>query len=491
MQFIINDGLLGDLMNIPEALAQALIQDFSKASVSGENADIVLDIAQLTLQTNGPAILGKLAEFLGSLIQQNIPVAKIIVEDHWLTHPMMLKAHTLLNKLFPETHMTIYGKSGQVLKVETSYVPTMMVPERPSSDAPYSFYPNINMTVYRQHIAQRIAKPFTLNQGRLDACGVTAYLTQILETQPELYRKMALELADKGQSTWVVNLRAPNASLLTKGDEFCSSSSAVLLNAFQNPLSFLAQIGIPVEIVGWLETVIRGIVPNALSDYFNRFKLYALQDLAGKLANLPGQIVKYLSLSGYEVVKDSTRMLTMEFFKDILSQQKDKPGTEAILADVQRLTYSDIHSETPHDEDGLINELQDIESKLQNGHHAILLLETKWNLKITAGGLIDGGLSHYNYCKNLSLSHENGRNKVKMTLYTWAEKFDVTVNLSEFAKHYCGVILSKPKTLLFSKEPKSNMPERRSKRLSGLQAPEIKKERNKRMAIRDKSPKRR
>lgn len=451
MRFIINDVLLENLITAPESLAQDLIQAFLEGSSSKETADIVLDIPQLTLQTNGPAILSKLSEFLGHVLQQQVPVAKIVVEDDWLKNPLIIKANALLNKLFPEAKISIYGTSGEKLNLSANYAPTMMMPTAHSSDAPYSFYPDINMTVYHEHIATRIAEPFSLNQGQLDACGVTAYLMQVLDTQPELYKKLALELVDQGQSETVVSLRAPESSKLTKNGEFRSSSSAVILNAFQNSLSFLTQIGIPAEIIGWLEGIVHTIVPNELLDNFNAFKMYVLDNLSEKLANLPRQIVEYLTRSGYEVTKETAKMLPMEFFKNILSKQTNNPGTEAILNDIQRLTYSDIHTESSPST--LKSELQEIEAKLKNGYQAILLLESQWNLRITGlGGPIPAGLSHYNYCKDFNLYTEKGRDKVKFTIYTWGKKFDITTNLATFAKHYCGVILSKPKALLFSNQ---------------------------------------
>lgn len=451
MRFIINDVLLENLITAPESLAQDLIQAFLEGSSSKETADIVLDIPQLTLQTNGPAILSKLSEFLGHLLQQQVPVAKIVVEDDWLKNPLIIKANALLNKLFPEAKISIYGTSGEKLNLSANYAPTMIMPTTHSSDAPYSFYPEINMTVYHEHIATRIAEPFSLNQGQLDACGVTAYLMQVLDTQPELYKKLALELVDQGKSETVVSLRAPESSKLTKNGEFRSSSSAVILNAFQNSLSFLTQIGIPAEIIGWLEGIVHNIVPNEATKRFNTFKIYVLDDLGAKLANLPRQIVEYLSRSGYEVTKETTKMLPMEFFKNIISEQANNANAQTILNDIQRLTYSDIHTESSRLT--LRKELQEIEEKLKNGHQAILLLESRWNWKITGlEGSMPTGLSHYNYCKDFHLYKVGGRDKVKFTLYTWGKSFDIEENLAIFAKHYCGVILSKPKALLFSKQ---------------------------------------
>lgn len=452
MQFIINDSLLDNLMNAPESLAQSLIQVFLEGAASNdETADIVLDISKLVLQSKGLAVLNKLSEFVRYLINQQIPVAKIIVEDSWLKNPLIIKANDLLNKLFPGTNISIYGVSGQPLYTSTYYVPTMMMPTTQSGDAPYSFYPDINMTVYNQHIAERIAAPFTLNQGKLDACGVTAYLMQVLETQPELYKKLALELVEQGKSESVVSLYAPEASKLTKSGVFRSSSSAVILNAFQNPLSFFAQIGIPVEIVGWLDSIVKSIIPNQLSDQFDTFKMYALDGLSGKLANLPRQIVHYLSNSGYEVTKETAKMLPMEFFKDILSKQKNNPDAESIIHDIQRLTYSDIHTESSRIT--IKSELEELAKKLKKGYQALLLLESKWNWKITGlEGIMPEGLSHYNYCKDFHLYLYKGRERVNFTIYTWGNQFKVDTKLTEFARHYCGIILSKPKALLFSKE---------------------------------------
>lgn len=458
MQFIINDTLIETLMHSPLSLANVLIESYACSSTSSssssssseyEPADIVLDIAQLTLQTNGPVILSKLSEFLRHLLLKQVPVTKIIVEDDWLKNPLIIKANALLNKLFPEANISIYGISGHALnlaEIAPSYTQSMMMPSSSSSDAPYSFYPQINMTVYQEHIATRITEPFSLNQGQLDACGVTSYLMQVLETQPELYKKLALELVDKGQSESVVSLRAPESSKLTKNGEFRSSSSAVILNAFQNSLSFLNQIGIPVEIVGWLEGVVNTITPDEMTTRFNTFKMYVLDDLSAKLANLPRQIVEYLTRSGYEVTKETAKMLPMEFFKNIISEQPHNPDKASILKDIQRLTYSDIHSETTMLT--LKNELQEIEQKLQNGHQAILLLESSWNWKITGlEGSLPAGFSHYNYCKDFHLYKAGSRDKVRFTLYTWGQKFDIETSLSTFSKHYCGVILSKPNGL--------------------------------------------
>ena len=497
MQFVINDVLLENLMTAPESLAQSLIQAFLEDSSSKETADIVLDITQLTLQTNGPAILSKLSEFLGHVLQQKIPVAKIIVQDEWLKNRMIIKANALLNTLFPEAKISIYSTSGQVLDVSTNYAPVMIMPTAPSGEAPYSFYPEINMTIYHEHITKRMAEPFTLNQGQLDACGVTAYLIQVLETQPALYKKIALELVEQGKSESVVSLRAPEPSKLTKEGEFRSSSSAIILNAFQNPLSFLSQIGIPVEIIGWLEDIVHAITPCELSTHFNTFKMYVLEDLSAKLANLPRQVVAYLSRSGYEVTKETAKMLPMEFFKNILSKQQNNSGTESILNDIQRLTYADIHTESSPLT--LKSELQEIEASLKMGYQAIILLESKWNWRITGlAGSIAAGLTHYNYCKDFHLYNERGQDKVKFTIYTWGKKFEVITNLANFAQYYCGVILSKPKALLFSKEMAEQSVSKKTRkeyhaRKEGNPNKRLEREGNvsqNNSHIRDKSPKR-
>jgi hypothetical protein len=460
MQFVIDSSNLDAFLGSQEFLTAAIesIVSILNTGAHGKRArrkslndaaEIVLDISQLDLQTNGPAIVQQLAKFIGQLLSQNTPVAKIIIEDEWLTNPLILKANAFLAKKFPEAGIAITGKSGQVLSAPSPGTLPSYVQVLPGENP----YPTMNIRAFQVHIQSRITDPFTFNQGPVDACGVATYLMQILETQPGLYTALAQDLVTTGRSDRVVPLIGPHPEKISGSDgAIRPSSSGMLISAFNQAETFLAQQGIPVEILGWLKGIINAIPSKAFGEKFDLFKEHVFDDIAGKVANMPRQIVNYLLKSGYKVKKESARMLPMELLSTVLGSSQN-PELAGAVADIQRLTYSDLHSETPQTVEGLLEEFRDIEYRLKKGYQAMLLLESQWNWEMTQqDGELPSGLSHYNYCKDFHLYQHQGQNKVKFTIYTWGERFEVKANLTEFAQHYCGVILSKPKALLFSRE---------------------------------------
>lgn len=472
MNYIINQTNLSNLLSSPELLAQSMItsvkfSDNSQHNAGSHKAAIFLEIDQPTLVKNGPAIVQQLTIFIECLLAQEVPITKIIVEDTWLKNPLIIQANAFLKKKFP-TGLGIFGISGQALDLDSPLPQKTLIAKQDNTP-----YPQIDMTVLNKHIRSRIKQPFTLNQGQMDCCGVATYLMQILETQPELYSELTYDLVKAGKSERIVPLVAPEAEILTKKGQFRSSSSAIILNAFQKPQSFLEKIGVPIEVLNFFNNIIKSIIPKVVTDIFKFFQSYISDDFSGKIANLPRQIVHYLRNSGYEVIKETAKMLPIEFFKEILPSSNISASSLRIQEDIQRLTYSDLHTTTQN----LLNELKEIQTKLQNNHQAILLLESQWNWKITGlEGELPSGLSHYNYCKDFQLytGKKEDQDKVKFTIYTWGQEFKVKANLTDFAKHYCGVILSKlkntskPKIILPKSEKIKREPIRKSDRLIDL-----------------------